>query len=88
MAYKNFRGSVGITPEDEHGRRRANTRAENLRGAGFKVDELTPYHFRVNDRLDVYHVGQCWHDIKLNKRGMWYKPMSMENFVKKYFSEL
>lgn len=35
----------------------------------YKVRRFTEYHFRINDRLDVFPIKCRWHDIKLNTRG-------------------
>jgi hypothetical protein len=49
---------------------------------GFSIHEFTPYHFRINEILDVYPVNQRWHDIKANERGSYY---DIFDFVKKFF---
>lgn len=36
---------------------------------GFEVRQLTPYHYRVEGRLDLYPKRRRWHDIKTNTRG-------------------
>lgn len=38
-------------------------------GPVYTVVALTPYQFRVNDRLDFYPVHRRFHDIKTGKRG-------------------
>lgn len=38
-------------------------------GDAYKVHRLNLYHFRINDRLDVFPIKCRWHDIKKNERG-------------------
>jgi hypothetical protein len=40
-----------------------------IKDKGFKIEQKTDYHFRVNDRLDLYPTHNCWHDTKTNRRG-------------------
>lgn len=40
-----------------------------LKDKGFKIEQKTDYHFRVNDRLDLWPTHNRWHDIKRDKRG-------------------
>ncbi len=40
-----------------------------LKRQGYTVEQKTPYHFRVNDRIDVWPIHNKWHDIKTNERG-------------------
>ena len=36
---------------------------------GYRIRELTPYQFRVNERLDLFPTRRRWHDIKTQARG-------------------
>ena len=40
-----------------------------LNEMGFEVDQKSPYHFRINKRLDLFPTHNRWHDIERNKRG-------------------
>lgn len=42
---------------------------EALRERGYKVVSLTPYQFRVNDRLDLYPTRRRFHNLRTNQRG-------------------
>lgn len=72
-----------VGDDDEQFRDMAAERVENLRKLGFKIEVKTPYHFRVNGRLDVFHVNRRWHDIEKNERGDY---RHMEVFVKQFFA--
>lgn len=72
-----------VGDDDEEYRDKAAERAANLQRLGFAVEIKTPYHFRVNGRLDVYHVNKRWHDIEKNERGDY---RHMEVFVKQFFA--
>jgi hypothetical protein len=52
-----------------------------LREAGFIIREITPYQFRVNERLDLFPTWGKWHDIKKNERGA-YVGEPVAKFVK------
>jgi hypothetical protein len=59
-----------------------------LMAKGYKVHEFTVYHYRINERLDLYandrDVEWSWHDIKTGDRGV--KPMSQVAYwVQRYF---
>lgn len=41
----------------------------NLRALGYDVIAKTEYHYRINDRLDVWPVRNRWHDLKTRERG-------------------
>lgn len=51
---------------------------ETLRNMGFRVLELTPYHFRVNDEFDFYLPRGKWHDLITGERGK--KPLDQIPF--------
>lgn len=58
----------------EHTRRqRQSSRAhgteeiQNL--VGYRVKQLTEYHFRINHVLDIYPTQRRWHNLKTRKRG-------------------
>ncbi len=36
---------------------------------GLKIEELTPYQFRIDGDLDIYPTRRKWHDISMNTRG-------------------
>ena len=40
-----------------------------LRLKGRKVEQLTPYQYRINDELDLYPVNKRFHNIKTGQRG-------------------
>lgn len=40
-----------------------------LRDHGFDIRRLTPFHYRVNGRLDIWPIHNRWHDIKTFERG-------------------
>jgi hypothetical protein len=57
-----------------------------LKKEGFEIVELTPYQFRVNERLDIYPTRAKWHDVRLETRGD-FLGVKADIFVKKYFNE-
>jgi len=57
-----------------------------LAHGGFKVRMLTEYHYRINERLDIYPTGTKWHDIKTGKRGFYRGPRKLKEFVEKVFA--
>lgn len=42
---------------------------ETLSMAGFKVERLTEFQFRIDGVLDLFPTGRRWHNIKTGKRG-------------------
>lgn len=40
-----------------------------LRNEGYKVEQLTPYQFRINGVLDLYPIHNRWHHINTGQRG-------------------
>lgn len=54
-----------------------------LRKEGFHVEQKTPYHFRVNRRLDVWPIHNRWHDTKRNKRG---GAKDLAEFIRRFFA--
>lgn len=46
-----------------------------LRDIGYKVEQKTDFHFRINGILDLFPIHKRWHNIKTNKRGNWSKPL-------------
>lgn len=40
-----------------------------LSGHGYAIHWLTPYHCRINSRLDLYPTRSRWHDLKTKERG-------------------
>ena len=55
---------------------------QSLTFLGFKVEQMTEYQFRVNDRLDLYPIHNRYHDIENNKRGGYKNAVE---FVKLFF---
>lgn len=53
-----------------------------LRSYGYKIVELTPYQFRVNDAVDLYPIHNNYHVIRSGKRG---SVRNLSEFVKKNF---
>lgn len=54
-----------------------------LYSKGYQIRRFTPYHFRINDRLDIFPVNRRWHDIKENRRGGY---DDVFKFVSKFFN--
>lgn len=40
-----------------------------LRRKEWHVEELTPYQFRIENKLDLYPVTGRYHDLRINRRG-------------------
>lgn len=40
-----------------------------LKRQGYDVVQKSEYHFRVNDRLDLWPIHNRWHDLKTHERG-------------------
>lgn len=62
-----------------------------LQRDGFQVKEFTPFHFRVNERLDIFpnerHESSfAWHDIRTGARG-WTKVNDYPKFIPRYLAE-
>lgn len=56
----------------------------DMKKEGFKIVELSPYQFRVNDVLDIYPIHHRYHDLKKNRRGGFgYIP----TFINKFFNK-
>lgn len=57
--------------------RRAKRRTHNtpdvlaLRDAGYTVREVSPFHFRVNDTLDLFPTNRRFHWLPTNRRGFY-----------------
>ena len=56
-----------------------------LRAEGFEIEQKSPYHFRVNGRLDVWPVHNRYHDLKLKKRGGF---PDVAVFVRRFFAQV
>lgn len=41
---------------------------------GFKVQQLTDYHYRVDGRLDLFPIRRRYHDIRTGRRGGYQDP--------------
>jgi hypothetical protein len=57
----------------------------SLPPGNYKVQKLTDFQYRFNDRLDIFPVRRRYHDIKLNVRGD--TGPNLELFLKKYFEK-
>lgn len=66
---------------------RRKTYLPELARAGYTVRKITPYQFRIDDRLDVYPTNARWHDIKTGKRGG-FEGKNLARFVRTYFKEI
>lgn len=42
-----------------------------LQEHGYKIERLSAYHWRVNDRLDLFPTHRKYHDTFNNERGDW-----------------
>ena len=40
-----------------------------LRSEGYRVEQKTEYHFRINDTIDLWPIHNRWHDLRTNRRG-------------------
>jgi len=49
---------------------------------GFNIVGLSPYQFRVNDRLDLWLIHNRYHDIETGRRGGFKDVVS---FIKSFF---
>lgn len=47
-----------------------------LKGKGFDVRELTPYHFRIDGKLDLFPIHRRYHFVAENVRGGYRDPLS------------
>lgn len=77
------------TMKSKHGSRNKSegeTALEILAAYDFKVQQFSEYHFRINDRLDVWPVSRKYYDIRLGRKGL-YPKNSLSSFVKDYFKE-
>lgn len=57
----------------------------SLRSEGYRIVKLTEYHFRINDRLDIYPLHHRFHDIKKGTRGGYPR---IDSFVKRFFERV
>lgn len=61
-----------------------------LEAKGFKVHKFTEYHYRVNDRLDIFPADKirawAWHDVSLDVRGRCW-PNDLHSFVPGYLEK-
>jgi hypothetical protein len=49
-----------------------------LKQAGYSVRVMSDgWHYRVNNRIDLYPVRQRWHDIRRNVRGWYDDPAAL-----------
>ena len=51
-----------------------------LRQEGYKVEQKTDYHFRINDTIDLWPIHNRYHNIKTNRRGGAY---SLAEFIRR-----
>ena len=54
---------------------------KDLKKAGYQVDELTPYQFRIDMVLDLYPKRRRFHNIRTQERGTY--PENLKEFVAK-----
>jgi hypothetical protein len=79
-------------PQAKHRDRGLNDRPElaKLEAKGFKVHKFTEYHYRVDDRLDIFPADKirawAWHDLSLDVRGRCW-PGDLHSFVPGYFEK-
>lgn len=58
---------------------------ETLVALDFKVRQKSEYHFRINDRLDVWPSGKTTYDIRSGSKGHY---DDLVEFVKNHFELL
>ena len=51
-----------------------------LTNLGYKVKQFTPYHFRIDDLIDVFPIHNRYHKLIYNKRGGY---RNVTEFIKK-----
>lgn len=51
----------------------------------FRVQQLSQYHFRINDRLDVWPSSKRWYDRQNYNKGQY---GNLVTFVKAHFAEI
>ena len=56
---------------------------KELEGLGYRIREMSPFQFRINDRLDIYPSNKRYHDIREFKRGD-IRGTTFVGFVKQY----
>ena len=44
---------------------------EALADKGYQVKKVTPYQYRINNRIDLFPTGGKYHDIKTGERGLY-----------------
>jgi len=54
--------------------------------SGYKIEQKTAYHFRINDQIDVWPARGKFHDIKTNERGV--VEGSLLKFLNKKFTPI
>lgn len=54
---------------------------ERLVAWDYMVVQLSEYHFRINNRLDVWPSTRKWWDVKTQRKGEYDE---LESFVKKF----
>jgi len=65
------------TLQEKRERRRSvrGPQIEALAGAGFTVEKLSDYQYRINGALDLFPTNRRYHHIPTNKRGYYHKPL-------------
>lgn len=48
-----------------------------MKQKGFDVQELTPYHFRIDGTLDLFPVHKLYHFLPLNVRGDYHNALGL-----------
>lgn len=65
--WESYRGQQQVRRKNRLGPRSEAILA--LKVQGYMVEQKTEYHFRINNRLDVWPIHNRWHDLKTNQRG-------------------
>jgi hypothetical protein len=58
---------------------------DTAKKAGFRIEEMTPYQFRINGRLDIYPIRRRYHDVKRDARGTY--NATVTEFLKEFFED-
>lgn len=56
---------------NEHQRQNGTDSILALQDEGYKITRLSPFQWRVNDRLDLFPTNRKYHDTLKNERGDW-----------------
>lgn len=72
--------------QQERRRKRLPIRTDAIRSLaaeGFRIEEKTPYQFRIEGVLDVYPIHNRYHDLKRNRRGGY---RDVREFIHRFFN--